>query len=109
MKLLNRHNLILGLGLLNGGSRDGKDDEADRGSSVFVIHDHRLHGKKTKRAKKGDILTIKFLKKYIHYAKHRIQPELTDEVGVFLCLFIYLYFCNYCEFSFHVCILKMKI
>lgn len=29
---------------------------------------------------KRDTLTIKFLKKYIHYAKHRIQPDLTDEV-----------------------------
>lgn len=39
-----------------------------------------LHGKRTERGRKRDTLTIKFLKKYIHYAKHRIQPELTDEV-----------------------------
>lgn len=43
-----------------------------------------LHGKKAGRGRKRDTeLTIKFLKKYIHYAKHRIQPDLTDEVNCF--------------------------
>lgn len=42
-----------------------------------------LHGKKTERGRKRDTLTIKFLKKYIHYAKNRIQPELTDEVVIY--------------------------
>ncbi|RDX77406.1 DNA replication licensing factor MCM3, partial [Mucuna pruriens] len=40
-----------------------------------------LYGKKTERSRKRDTLTIKFLKKYIHYAKHRIQPDLTDEAS----------------------------
>lgn len=70
-----------GLGTLDGGSRYGKDDEADTGSSVFVKYNRMLHGKKTERGRKRDTLTIKFLKKYIHYAKHRIQPELTDEAS----------------------------
>ncbi|KAM1765733.1 hypothetical protein ACFX14_004819 [Malus domestica] len=40
-----------------------------------------LHGKKTDRGRKRDTLTIKFLKKYIHYAKNRIEPDLTDEAS----------------------------
>lgn len=52
-----------------------------------------LHGKKTERGRKRDTLTIKFLKKYIHYAKHRIQPDLTDEV-MMLYSFIYSTNCN---------------
>ena len=55
-------------------------------SFVFVKYNRMLHGKKTGRGQKRDTLTIKFLKKFIHYAKHRIQPELTDEV---ICLFCY--------------------
>lgn len=39
-----------------------------------------LHGRKKGRRSNDEALTIKFLKKYIHYAKHRIQPDLTDEV-----------------------------
>ena len=40
-----------------------------------------LHGKKPQRGRKQETLTISFLKKYIHYAKHRVQPELSDEVA----------------------------
>ncbi|KAE8688676.1 DNA replication licensing factor MCM3 [Hibiscus syriacus] len=57
---------------LDGSSRYGREDEADTDS---------LHGRKTETGRKHDTLTIKFLKKYIHYAKHRIQPELTDEAS----------------------------
>jgi hypothetical protein len=41
-----------------------------------------LHGQDRRRGKKSkqDRLTVKFLKKYIHYAKNLIQPRLTDEV-----------------------------
>lgn len=59
----------------------GREDEADTDSSVFVKYNRMLHGKKNDRGRKTDTLTIKFLKKYIHYAKHRIQPELTDEAS----------------------------
>ncbi|KAF5752751.1 putative DNA replication licensing factor MCM3 [Tripterygium wilfordii] len=65
---------------LDGSSRYGREDEADA-DSVFVKYNRMLHGKKTDRGRKRDTLTIKFLKKYIHYAKHRIQPELTDEAS----------------------------
>ncbi|XP_027347323.1 DNA replication licensing factor MCM3 [Abrus precatorius] len=66
---------------LDGSSRYGREDEADTESSVFVKYNRMLHGKKTERGRKRDTLTIKFLKKYIHYAKHRIQPDLTDEAS----------------------------
>ena len=100
MELLNWCNLILGLGTLDGGSRYGKDDEADTGSSVFVKYNRMLHGKKTERGRKRDTLTIKFLKKYIHYAKHRIQPELTDEVVIFSFFFLSIYIL-YSPVNFH--------
>ncbi|KAG8637428.1 hypothetical protein MANES_15G120100v8 [Manihot esculenta] len=69
-----------GEGTFDGGPRYGREDEADADSSVFVKYNRMLHGRKTQRGRKFDTLTIKFLKKYIHYAKHRIQPELSDEV-----------------------------
>ncbi|KAM7270985.1 hypothetical protein ACFE04_030199 [Oxalis oulophora] len=58
----------------------GREDEAD-GSTVFVKYNRMLHGQRAARARKQETLTIKFLKKYIHYAKHRIQPDLTDEAS----------------------------
>lgn len=64
----------------DGSARYGREEEADTETSVFVKYNRMLHGKKTDRGRKRDTLTIKFLKKYIHYAKHRIQPDLTDEV-----------------------------
>ncbi|CAN7043583.1 unnamed protein product [Brassica rapa subsp. trilocularis] len=58
----------------------GRDDDGE--SEVFVKYNRMLHGKKKKRGQTNEkTLTIKFLKKYIHYAKHRIQPELTDEAS----------------------------
>ncbi|XP_045830064.1 DNA replication licensing factor MCM3-like isoform X2 [Trifolium pratense] len=65
----------------DGSARYGREEEADTESSVFVKYNRTLHGKKTDRGRKRDTLTIKFLKKYIHYAKHRIQPDLTDEAS----------------------------
>ncbi|KDP37954.1 hypothetical protein JCGZ_04597 [Jatropha curcas] len=70
-----------GDGALDGAPRYGREDEIDADSSVFVKYNRMLHGKKTGRGQKRDTLTIKFLKKYIHYAKHRIQPELSDEAS----------------------------
>jgi DNA replication licensing factor MCM3 len=78
---------IAGEATLDGSSRYGREDEADT-DSVFVKYNRMLHGKKTERGRKRDTLSIKFLKKYIHYAKHRIQPDLTDEV-MMLYSFIY--------------------
>lgn len=77
----------LGTATFDGSSRYGADEETDTGSTVFVKYNRMLHGRKSNRAQKRDTLTIKFLKKYIHYAKHRIQPDLTDEVPPILHLF----------------------
>ncbi|CAN1230619.1 DNA replication licensing factor MCM3 [Linum grandiflorum] len=57
-----------------------REEEAEEDKSVFVKYNRMLHGKKSGRSQKKDTLSINFLKKYIHYAKHRFQPKLTDEV-----------------------------
>ncbi|KAH6765243.1 Minichromosome maintenance family protein [Perilla frutescens var. frutescens] len=67
---------------LDDSSRNEVEDDPQAGSTVFVGYDRMLHGRKSDRKRKsGDTLTINFLKKYIHYAKNRIQPELTDEAS----------------------------
>lgn len=68
---------ISGDGLLDASSQHGREEDAD---AIFVKYNRMLHGKKIDRGKKRDTLTINFLKKYIHYAKHRLEPELSDEV-----------------------------
>ncbi|GAA0148837.1 DNA metabolism protein [Lithospermum erythrorhizon] len=49
-------------------------------TTVFVEYNKMLHGEKPDRGRRNEILTINFLKNYIHYAKLRIQADLTDEV-----------------------------
>ncbi|CAN1230623.1 DNA replication licensing factor MCM3 [Linum grandiflorum] len=61
-----------------------REEEAEEDKSVFVKYNRMLHGKKSGRSQKKDTLSINFLKKYIHYAKHRFQPKLTDEVSTSL-------------------------
>uniref|UniRef100_A0A7C9AJ41 DNA replication licensing factor MCM3 n=1 Tax=Opuntia streptacantha TaxID=393608 RepID=A0A7C9AJ41_OPUST len=80
---MHRYRSVLdgGDGTLDGSSQYGREEEADAGSSVFVKFNRMLHGKKTERGRKRDTLTISFLKKYIHYAKHRVQPDLSDEAS----------------------------
>lgn len=56
-----------------------REDEGETNSTVFLKYNRMLHGRKKDR--KRETLTIDFLKKYIHYAKHRIQPDLTDEAS----------------------------
>ncbi|XP_040361640.1 DNA replication licensing factor MCM3-like [Rosa chinensis] len=58
----------------------GREDEIVNDSTIFVKYNRMLHGKKTSR---GQIpsQSSTFLKKYIHYAEHRIQPDLTDEAS----------------------------
>lgn len=58
----------------------GREDEVEVDGSIFVEYNRMLHGKTKGKKLKDEALKIKFLKKYIHYAKHRIQPDLTDEV-----------------------------
>lgn len=66
---------------LGDSSRNEVEDDPEAGSTVFVKYNRMLHGKRSDRSRKRDTLTINFLKKYIHYAKNRIQPELTDEAS----------------------------
>ncbi|AQK91808.1 DNA replication licensing factor MCM3 [Zea mays] len=58
-----------------------EEDDGDANAAIFVKYDRMLHGQDRRRGKKSkqDRLTVKFLKKYIHYAKNLIQPRLTDE------------------------------
>lgn len=77
----------------------GREDEAEADTSVFVKYNRMLHGKKTERGRKRDTLTIKFLKKYIHYAKHRIQPDLTDEVTFFAGYILILLIILDCDYA----------
>ncbi|KAG8365611.1 hypothetical protein BUALT_Bualt18G0123800 [Buddleja alternifolia] len=62
-------------------SRHDREEDAENASSVFVKYNRMLHGRRSDRRRKCDTLTINFLKKFIHYAKNRIQPELTDEAS----------------------------
>ncbi|GAA0185428.1 DNA metabolism protein [Lithospermum erythrorhizon] len=67
-------------GLDSTSNYDG-DEETEAITTVFVKYNKMLHGKRPDRGRKHEILTINFLKKYIHYAKLRIQPDLTDEAS----------------------------
>ncbi|KAM3404739.1 hypothetical protein ACQJBY_007690 [Aegilops geniculata] len=60
-----------------------EEEDGDANAAIFVKYDRMLHGQDRRRGKKAkqDRLTIKFLKKYIHYAKNLIQPRLTDEAS----------------------------
>ncbi|KAJ3305034.1 MCM DNA helicase complex subunit [Kappamyces sp. JEL0829] len=67
-------------------------DEATVATPVFEKYNELLHigmrpeGSNTRRRKKNDIeiLSIPFLKKYLYYAKHRINPVLTPEAADFI-------------------------
>ncbi|ONK79391.1 uncharacterized protein A4U43_C01F5880 [Asparagus officinalis] len=76
-----------GMGSLGKGSRYVEEQEdGDINAPIFVKYDRILHGLEKRRGKKPkhERLTIKFLKKYIHYAKNRIQPKLTDEASDYI-------------------------
>eukprot|EP00271_Cylindrocystis_brebissonii_P011699 TRINITY_DN29612_c0_g1_i1.p1 TRINITY_DN29612_c0_g1~~TRINITY_DN29612_c0_g1_i1.p1 ORF type:complete len:500 (+),score=137.57 TRINITY_DN29612_c0_g1_i1:42-1502(+) len=56
------------------------DDDGEEETSIYVKYDRLLHGEKRKRRGVGarkELLTTKFLKKFIHYAKGR-TPKLSD-------------------------------
>lgn len=55
---------------LDGGEEEEEEDE----SSVFQRRDRLLN-----RFANGDILKTKFLKKYIHYAKSRVEPSVSKD------------------------------
>ncbi|KAJ3416784.1 MCM DNA helicase complex subunit [Chytridiales sp. JEL 0842] len=63
------------------------DAQEEHGSTdVFTKFNKLLHlGIKTKRSGKVELLSLGFLKKYIHYAKTHIQPVLTEEASKNIC------------------------
>ncbi|KAK1325679.1 hypothetical protein QJS10_CPA01g01674 [Acorus calamus] len=73
-----------GMFTLHGNSRYTEEDDADTNGSVFVEYNRMLHGERKKKGPKNQMITIKFLKKYIHYAKNRIQPKLSDEASEYI-------------------------
>eukprot|EP01018_Ginkgo_biloba_P018817 Gb_01563 [translate_table: standard] len=70
-----------GMVVADGNSRQMEDDDVELATSIFVKYNRLLHGERKTRHSKRETLTIKFLKKYIHYAKSRHQPILTDEAS----------------------------
>ncbi|MCO5571154.1 hypothetical protein L7F22_024888 [Adiantum nelumboides] len=70
-----------GMLIMEGTSRTLEDEEAEVATAIFVKYNRLLHGERRVRQAKRETLTIKFLKKYIHYAKSRHQPVLSDEAS----------------------------
>lgn len=61
-------------------NKGDEEEENSKATAVYVKYNRLLHGERKGRHGKKDVLTIKFLKKYINYAKSRMQPVLTEEV-----------------------------
>lgn len=57
---------------LDGVGGDSDEEQAD--DNIYQRHDRLLN-----RFVSGDILTTKFLKKYIHYAKSRFDPQVSSD------------------------------
>ncbi|XP_024534522.1 DNA replication licensing factor MCM3 homolog 2 [Selaginella moellendorffii] len=78
-----------GLPAVGGTARNVEDDEHELGTTIFVKYNRFLHGEKRKRqarnarekSAKRETLTIRFLKKFINYAKSRNEPKLTEEAS----------------------------
>jgi DNA replication licensing factor MCM3 len=64
------------------------NDASKEETPVFEKYNELLHiGIRTKRRKKQkevEVLSIAFLKKYLHYAKNRVNPVLTTEAADFI-------------------------
>lgn len=65
-------------------SRHTEEDDPELATTIFVKYNRLLHGERKTRHFKSENLTVKFLKKYIHYAKSRHQPVLTDEASEYI-------------------------
>lgn len=57
-----------------------EEEEAKADNTIFVKYDRLLHGDKRTRGATRELLNVRFLKKYIGYAKERWTPTLTDDV-----------------------------
>ncbi|GAQ91450.1 DNA replication licensing factor MCM3 component [Klebsormidium nitens] len=58
-----------------------EEEEAKVDNTIFVKYDRLLHGDKRTRGATRELLNVRFLKKYIGYAKERWTPTLTDEAA----------------------------
>ncbi|KAG0365569.1 minichromosome maintenance protein 3 [Gamsiella multidivaricata] len=56
----------------------GADEEEVKDTPVFEKYNELIHGGIQSRSAQKNILSMAFLKKYIHYAKSRIKPVLTQ-------------------------------
>ncbi|KNC76024.1 hypothetical protein SARC_11468, partial [Sphaeroforma arctica JP610] len=54
----------------------------DRSNEIYVKHNPNLHG--PLKSKKDRMFNLTFLKKYIHYAKVKINPTLTTEATQYI-------------------------
>jgi hypothetical protein len=51
---------------------------------MWVKYNRLLHGRQAKGAKRRDLLSTAFLKKYIHWCKFLKPPSLTEEASAFI-------------------------
>ncbi|KAK3807588.1 MAG: DNA replication licensing factor Mcm3 [Benniella sp.] len=56
----------------------GDDEEAAKDTPVFEKYNELIHGGIQSKSSQKNILSMAFLKKYIHYAKSRVKPVLTQ-------------------------------
>jgi DNA replication licensing factor MCM3 len=65
-----------------------RKEEANQKSQVFQKYNQLIHfglrGQKVKKGSSKELLTIGFIKKYLHYAKTNIAPVLTQEASDYI-------------------------
>ncbi|KAG0234954.1 MCM DNA helicase complex subunit [Actinomortierella wolfii] len=59
----------------------GVDEEVAKDTPVFEKYNELIHGGIQSNTARKNIVSIEFLKKYIHYAKSRIKPVLTQSAA----------------------------
>ncbi|KAI9089826.1 MCM2/3/5 family-domain-containing protein [Phlyctochytrium arcticum] len=75
------------------GTENAGDEEDHQSTDVFQKYNKLLHvgiqaettGRRRKTPKKVELLSIGFVKKYLHYAKRMVKPVLTQEAADFIC------------------------
>ncbi|KAG0044132.1 MCM DNA helicase complex subunit [Gryganskiella cystojenkinii] len=59
----------------------GADEEVVKDTPVFEKYNELIHGGIQSKKQQKNILSMAFLKKYIHYAKSRIRPALSQDAA----------------------------
>jgi hypothetical protein len=72
--------MLLNRGPMRHLEESDEEEEAKQDPSIYVKYDRLLHGDKRTRGATKELLNVRFLKKYITYAKERWTPQLTKEV-----------------------------